>query len=218
MDEDEAFSRRAYRKARGPLRPYEDGETITFGQRFEMVRVSQDFDIQVRYWEMRLNGQSHNMAEMLATRTFPGARGTDRAFMQGRYHQTGGGQFAHLPAGSVQEYMRKAEEAGVNPTGKWYSGGLARFPGDPRAWVDGLSDVKRVAEERGAEVSGAIDVRPPTDQEVVPRPYRVASDLVQARVAEAIADNPDLGHGRKRLDLEEALTAKLSGVHGTRAK
>lgn len=178
--------------------------------------VSDVESVQAHYELCRQNGCAHALAEMLATRTFPGTKGTDRSFMQGRMHQTGGQQFEHLPQWMGQEYVRKALAAGVNPTGKWYSGGLARFPGDPKAWVDGLSDVKRVAEERGAEVSGAIDIPAPSGQEVAPRPYRVAPDILQARVAEAVAENPDLGHGNKRLDLEEALTAKLAGVHGTR--
>lgn len=180
--------------------------------------ISDVEQVQAHYELCRKNGCTHALAEMLATRTFPGSKGTDRSFMQGRYHQTGGGQFANLPAADVQEYMRKASEAGVNPTGKWYSGGLARYPGDPRAWVDGLGDVKRVAEERGAEVSGAIEVSPPKYRDVAEgQPYRVADDLVQARVAEKLVQDPSFQFPERRKELEASLRDKMAGVHGRRA-
>ncbi len=37
----------------------------------------------IRYVEMRLRGESHKMAEVLATRKFPGLKGTDAIFWEG---------------------------------------------------------------------------------------------------------------------------------------
>ncbi len=177
----------------------------------EFPVISDDETIQARYRLMRENGESHSIAEMLATRSFPGTKGTDRSFMQGRMHQTGGQQFEHLPRWMGEHYVERALAAGVNPTGKWYSGPLARFPGDPRAWIDGLGDVKRVAEERGAEVSGAIEVNPP-EVERSDRPYQVAPDILQRRLADAIEENPDLAQ-KPRGELIHELAEKIGGVY-----
>jgi hypothetical protein len=165
-----------------------------------------------RYVAMREAGQSHNMAEMLATRSFPGTKGTDRAFMQGRYSETGGAQFARLPKRMGQQYVDKALAAGVNPTGKWYSGALARYPGDPKAWVDGLSDVRRVAEERGAEVSGAIEVKPPQIERPDPGPYQVAPDIIARRLADRLATEPELSE-KDRGELVHEMTEKSKGTY-----
>jgi hypothetical protein len=186
----------------------------------EPTVISDDPRVQEHYERCLANGCSHNLAEMLALKTFPGSKGTDRSFMQGRYHKTGGAQFEALPESIRQEYMRKAERAGVNPTGKWYSGGLARFPADPMAWVDGLSDVKRVAEARGAEVSGAVDIEPPRYRDLAqPRPYQVAPDLVAARVSERLAegDAAAVQDPERRQGLADSLARQLAGVHGTRS-
>ena len=98
---------------------------------------------------------TQNMAEVLATRSFPGTR-TDAEFMKGRYS---GDQFAHAPW--LGDYYRKvAEGHGVNPAGKYYCAGLADFPGDPTAWIDGRGDVERVAREKGYKVSGMVEYQP----------------------------------------------------------
>jgi len=175
--------------------------------------VSDVESVQAHYELCRRNGCTHELAEMLATRSFPGTKGTDRAFMQGRLHQTGGQQFERLPAWVGKEYVDKALAAGVNPTGKYYSGPLARFPGDPRAWVDSLGDVKRIAAERGVSVSGAVDIEAPAPAgDSGPKPYRVADDIIQERVSARLAELPELAS--KREEIVHEVTKSLSGARG----
>lgn len=173
--------------------------------------ISAEASVQAHYEACRKNGCTHELAEMLATRSFPGTKGTDRAFMEGRHRD--GSQFEGLPDIVGKEYVRKALAAGVNPAGKYYSGTLARFPGDPRAWIDGLDDARRVAKERGVGLSGAINVKTPEGCESRdPAPYRVADDIVQRHVANRVADEPALADRRE--DLAAELSTRLSGSYG----
>ena len=211
--DDETWSFRAYRAAmqRGQqhLVPFQDGDTIVFRDFFGFPKVTNDFEVQVRYWTMRIEGESHKMAEMLATKSFPGSKGTDRTFWQGR--EFGGGQFRDRPL-IGKHHLALADKAGVSVVGKVYNGTLARYPGDPEAWVSDLGDVKRRCEERGWGCEGAITVKAAPAGDAEPQPYRVADDLVERYVDEAIDDNPDLAP--KRAAVKEELASKLAGIHG----
>jgi hypothetical protein len=127
-----------------------------------------------RYFLMRHQGESHNMALMLATNSFPGVRGTDSVFMAGSHCQDS-------PLDRMREEAAKAQ--GVDTNGKRYISGLARFSNDPEAWVSGLGDVKRICEERGWNCHGAIDVEAP---EATGDPwdgeYQAAPDLIEDHV------------------------------------
>ena len=131
----------------------------------------------------RLEAMPSRMDEVLASGRFPGIKGTDAVFMEGR--KLGGQQFEGLPAHMGREYVNVAERAGVNTAGKYYVGTIAEFPMDPRAWVSGLGDVKRVAEERGIGVTGAVNVAAPkyADGYVPPDRYKVADDIVEKHAA-----------------------------------
>lgn len=56
-------------------------------------------------------------------------------------------------------YGQVAKAHGVSTTGKKYLSGLARFPGDPEAWVDSRGDVQRTLEKRGWGSEGTINVK-----------------------------------------------------------
>lgn len=212
-DPDEQFSYRAYREAMRRRRAwrggYKEGDVIEYIDFFVFPLVSRDFERQVHYWKMRLDGESHNMADMLANRSFPATTGTDRAFMQGR--KLGGGQFEDVPLVG-HHHAARAEAAGVSTTGKWYSGTLARFPGDPEAWVDSLHDVKTICERRGWSAEGAIKVEGPRYHSEEPRPYRVANDIVDEHVAQVLDAHPELVP--KAHEIREEVQGRLSGVHG----
>ncbi len=112
--------------------------------------VSRDIVIQARYENMRLAGESHNMAEILATRSYPGIK-TDAIFNEGKFSGSDG------RIDTEQTWLRaQAEAAGVSTAGKWYCRGLASFPGDPTAWVGDRGDVLRIARERGMKVHGYV--------------------------------------------------------------
>ncbi len=169
--------------------------------------------VQAHYEECIRNGCSPTLAEVLATRSFPGVRGTDRSFMQGRHLD--GSQFEGTPPGVGRDYVAKALAAGVNPTGKFYSGPLARFPADPRAWIDSLSDVRRIAEERNLSVQGAI-TREATPADPLPGssgPYRVADEIVNEHVAQRLASDPDAAR-RPRDELRHEIATTLAGASG----
>ena len=113
--------------------------------------VSNDLVTQARYENMRLDGQSHNMAEMLATRSFPGVK-TDAVFNEGKFSGDMG------KVGPHQLWLKlQAEAAGISTAGKWYCSGLASFPGDPTAWVGDRGDVLRIAREKNMTVHGYVE-------------------------------------------------------------
>jgi hypothetical protein len=150
---------------------------------------------------MRIDGQSHKMAVMLATRSFPGVR-TDATFNEGRCN---GNQFEAHPALGDQ-YRRIADASGVSTTGKWYCSGLADFPGDPTAWVSDRGDVLRVARLKGYRVSGAVEYDPgPRD----PMPdVPIADDILQDAIEGEMEDDP----GQRREDVEERMFQLLTGA------
>lgn len=166
----------------------------------------------VHYVRMRRDGESHNMAEMLATRSFPGVKGTDSVFMEGRHLD--GSQFEKDAPNVGQHHLELARKAGVNVTGKYYSGTLARFPGDPRAWISGLGDVKRIAEERNIGVAGAVNIPAPKygDGYVPPERYKVDDSIVAEHVDDIIGERPIKGSEYRELLAETS--KKLSGVKG----
>jgi hypothetical protein len=122
---------------------------------------------------------------MVESRQVPGCM-TDAVFLEGNCC---GSQFEVQPG--VGDYYREvAKEAGVNVTGKKYMSGLASFPGDPRAWVDGRGDVQRIVEERGWACDGAVKVEMP---QVAPLPATpVAENLIREAMLREVTANPGL--------------------------
>lgn len=121
---------------------------------FDIQRASEE--VQAHYLDMIANNVAPRLAEMLALQQPPGLKGTDRAFMEGRLNNE---QFDRMPKDHAQNIITLAKRAGINPTGKYYSSGLAdsRGPADPAAWIDSVHDVKRVAAARNLTVSGAVE-------------------------------------------------------------
>jgi hypothetical protein len=125
---------------------------VDLGERRGWPQISKRTLIQAEYVEARLNGQTHAFAEMCALQQPPGAVGTERAFLEGHCC---GNQFE----GSESEgdvYRQMARDAGVSTTGKVFKGGLARFPGDPQAWISDMHDAKAIADKENMTVSGAF--------------------------------------------------------------
>jgi len=85
----------------------------------------------------------------------------------------------------------KARRAGVSTEGKVFMPQLCRKgkPFDPQAWVGDVSDIKRAAAAANVNVKGSIvNIKQPK-MAVEMRPYRVADDIVDRKVQDAIADN-----------------------------
>lgn len=174
--------------------------------------VSADPAAQAHYELCLANGCAPALAEMLALRRFPGIAGTDAVFNQGR--KLDGSQFEEAAAGVGAMYLAKAKAAGVNPAGKYYCGGLARFPGDPRAWIDSRGDVARICAESGWTAEGAVKVEAPkyADGYVPPETYAVDPALIDREVDDRVAAEPGLASGRD--ELAAGLAATRAGVYG----
>jgi putative FmdB family regulatory protein len=100
---------------------------------------------------------------------------TSNTFLAGR--PMGGGQFSDK---TRDHMLRMAREAGVSTDGKAYDGRIARFPGDPEAWVQSPDDVKRVLEKRGWSAEGDINVK--GEQKAPRADIPLANDLVAEKV------------------------------------
>ena len=103
---------------------------------------------------MRRQGQTHNMAEMLAYRQAPASKTDDDFFRgQGTLDKQVGDD-PHYMADITDGYRAAT---GHNPNPNYiYQAGLAQFPGDPRAFVDSAGSVKRRAEELNVNVDGFV--------------------------------------------------------------
>lgn len=141
---------------------------------------------QDRYEAMRAQGQSHSMAEVLVCKSFPGVV-TDATFMRGRHN---GASLTDVHPENRNHYLEVARKAGVSTNGKAYMPSLAKFPGDPMAWVDSRADVERIAHQNGFTVeSPTINV--PTPRYFDPGPeVTLAPDIVDRELARMALSDP----------------------------
>jgi hypothetical protein len=156
----------------------------------------------LRYVEMRANGESARMAEMLATRSFPGIHGSDSTFMKGTHYQET----------QLDEYRhREAAARGVDTNGRRYIAGLARYPNDPEAWVSDRSDVLRVCRDRGWSCDGLVEFKAPP-AEAPPQDTPIGEDILESHV-QACLRGYDPAERTPRLteDIREACRQELTG-------
>lgn len=139
------------------------------------------------YLAMRMDGTADKLAEMLALQQVPRVK-TDSTFLEGHCN---GNQFEHTPL-LGDYYQQVAAEHGVSVTGKVYKSGLARFPGDPEAWVSGTGDVKALLEKRGWSCEGSVTVKPSDIGTAPIADIDVADDIVESRLLDKFDQNPDL--------------------------
>lgn len=144
---------------------------------------------------------AERLADMLASHQAPMAV-TDREFMR---FNCNGAQFEGLPAYGAM-CKAEAEKAGVSTTGKKYMSQLARFTGDPEAWVSGRGDVERVCKARQWNCEGSVNVDSPIRDE--PAKPKLADDLVQKYVKADLAENPEQRIG----DVVEKVKKRYSGA------
>lgn len=132
------------------------------------------------YVRLKSEGYGHRWAEMCALQQPPGLKGTDRSYMQGRLNNE---QLDKMPPDHARNIIELARRAGINPSGKYYAAGLAdrRGPADPAAWVDSVSDVKRVAMTRNLSVSGAVEHKAVEMPPPAPKPLseRLTKEMMQ---------------------------------------
>lgn len=100
---------------------------------------------------------------------------TSNTFLANR--PMGGAQFGEK---TRDHYLRTAAAHGVSTDGKAYDPRIARFPGDPEAWVQSPDDVRAVIERRGWSCDGDIKVSGPERAPAQDKP--LADDLVAEKV------------------------------------
>lgn len=158
--------------------------------------------VQDHYVQCRREGTGHRLAEMFALQAAP-ALETDTRWIDG-----------HDASVNPESYygsrvLEDARAAGVNTRRAVYKSGLARYAGDPEAWVESRADCVRRAEALGLELEGEINYKPP--ERDLPEPkkeYRVAPDIVESYYQSAIEDEPALA---KKKNLKEEIAESLSG-------
>ena len=137
------------------------------------------------YDECLANGCTPGLAEMFALQVAP-MSWSEREFLEGHCN---GKQFEDVPhVGEL--YRKEAVKAGVNPTGKIYHGGIAEYPGDPKAWIDGRSHLKSICEANGWGCRGAVNTKLRNDVE--PTKVDVAEHIVEQYARKAVAADPAL--------------------------
>lgn len=149
-------------------------------------------DVRAHYIRMIEDGVSERFAEMAALQQPPGTRGTDRAFMEGRYH---GNWMDSMPKHVASQMLKDAQAAGISTTGKFYMGGIADSRGhrDPAAWVDSAADVLKVAKQRDLEVHGIVEYVPP--QKGPPKEVDINPRILNEHVRKEMKANPGLRRG-----------------------
>lgn len=98
-----------------------------------------------------------------------------------------------------------AEKMGQSTKGKKYISQLARFVGDPEAWVDGRGDVQRVLEKRGWGSEGSVKAK--LREKEPPKPVALAEDLIQEKMREMVIKDPGLKE-KPREELREKVLDK----------
>lgn len=166
--------------------------------------ISDDPHIQAHYEKCRAEGTSHTLAEMFAFQTPPGGGFTDSVFLEG---ECNGNQFEGMEhIGDF--YAKMARKAGVNTKGKVYKSGLAKFPGDPEAWVSDKHDVQKLLERRGWGAEGAVNVK--MDQSAKPlEDVAVADDIFENRVEDILEQNPGIETQATMAELREQAFQEL---------
>jgi len=157
--------------------------------------------VQSSYEKMRLSGESHSIAEMLASRSSPSID-TDDTFHALLHEQKNGyvNQFTRAPhIGDF--YARELIAGGGSPRGKVYLRQLASYPGDPEAWIASKEDIKRVCEKYGYTCEGDVTVKRNRDcVDTGLKEVGLDPEIVTEKTLEQIEDHPELGGTRARFD------------------
>lgn len=155
-------------------------------------------------------GDARRFAEIVASRKFPGLA-TDCERFKGI--ASGHHTYDGIHPLNREFYRQKALAAGVNPDGKKYLSSLATEPGDPRAWVDSTSDIRKTCEANDWSCEGIVSVKS-RDKGVVDDegPYQVSEKIVEQVFTEKVTANPEIAPTPKeKVALKESLRESLSG-------
>lgn len=134
---------------------------------------------------------------------------TDSVFMSGSHVDDGFGTDNR----SRQYALALARKAGVSTAGRRYCPSLARYKGDPRAWVDGRGHVKDVCIAEGWGCEGDVNIPKPEDDAPDPLEgkYEVADEVVDRHLKEQLAKIGEPISATEQQDMRESLKSRLSG-------
>lgn len=124
------------------------------------------------------------LQEMLATRTPPGTKGTEKAFLQGR------DDLGAMPVNSRAKWMRMAKKAGMSLDGKVHMSGIGS---GLESWVSNFDEGLERLKARGDRCvyrHGELVYEPP---EKPPTPdVPLAEDIVRDSVRDMVKEDPGL--------------------------
>jgi hypothetical protein len=178
---------------------------------------------QIEFYDQCIrNGCTPKFAEMLTLQQPPGVK-TDSTYLANSQSVA-----SVVNNGTYQErvLMRRTIEAaakhGHRPNkNDVYEPQLARFPGDPLAFVPSDSPrhhIQKVCEEQSKECSGAVNVkhRQP-ERDPLETPRGLGEDMVQEKMVEAVKENPALTKLKKkhRAKAFRELREKIVHTHGS---
>ena len=161
------------------------------------------------YMRLRREGKDHRLADMLASQRPPGGF-TDDTFFSGiprLAEQIGDDK-------QVERYVNAARKHGYNPSpNDMYQPGLARFPGDPEAFLNrsrGRSYIRDLCRQRGWGCNGAVNVEsrePDSDPYAKENCVPLGNDIVNSFARDMVKKNPDLKR-KNRAELRQMILDK----------
>lgn len=157
------------------------------------------------YFKLRRTGNSHRFADMVSCQRGPGLM-TDSVFFAGMPKL----QDQFVDDRQREKVIKIAKRHGYTPNpNDVYEPGLARFQGDPEAFVPptgGRGYIRKLCESRGWACEGAVKVAHSAPKEDPFDAKPLAEDLIQGHMRYAIAKNPGLKKSKK--ELREKIIAK----------
>lgn len=165
-----------------------------------------DPNVVILYEKLIDEGNKPGFAAMLALRTPPGTKGTDRSFSEGSHH------WADKYSKISQDYIfQMAASKGIATQGKVYKSGLGR-PNDPLAWVSNADDVVKACKIKGLSCEGAVNHKEATRD---PQRVRMSKRVLDGYVKEYTGADPSLAEKVKKSkkakkDLESKIVEKHS--------
>jgi len=161
------------------------------------------------YMFSREQGQAPRFAEMAASRTAPGTKGSDRAF-----NQNARARMESMTPEVRSRILKRAKQAGVDTTGKFYVSGLGKYH-EQQAWVSTVDDIRDVARANpNLTIRGAVNQEGRQTKEI--EKVELAEDLVQGLMCQYL-QSPKEREAASRGNGMAALRDKVIAKHGAKA-
>lgn len=162
------------------------------------------------YMFSREQGQTPRFAEMAASQSAPGTKGTDRAF-----NQNARARMENMTPEVRSRILKRAKQAGVDTAGKFYVSGLGKYH-DQRAWVSTVDDIRDVAKANPhLSLNGIVNQEGRQTKEI--KKVELAEDLVQELMGTYL-QNPKEREAAKKHNGMAALREKVIARHGAKAR